>query len=61
MKDKSVFIPSTTLTFLENVIDSERMIVYLPDEKQTRILNECKFLASKQKLPLVKSLRSLGF
>jgi len=35
---------STTMTFLGNVIDSEKMIVFLPDEKKEKIVNECKCL-----------------
>jgi len=42
--EKSVLEPSKTVVFLGNVIDSEQMIVYLPQEKKDNIKNECQKL-----------------
>lgn len=43
-EEKSVLIPTRKICFLGNMIDSERMIVYLPDDKKEKIAVECKKL-----------------
>jgi hypothetical protein len=35
-KDKSVFTPTKRIVFLGNIIDTENMIVSLPEEKKTK-------------------------
>lgn len=42
--EKSVSIPTKQIVFLGNVIDSERMIVYLPQDKKDVIQVECNKL-----------------
>ena len=45
--EKSIFIPTKTIVFLGNVIDSDKMIVYLPQEKKDAIKHECSLLLQK--------------
>lgn len=45
--EKSVFKPTRKIMFLGNMIDSEKMIVYLPDDKKDRIIEECSILIKK--------------
>ena len=33
-EEKSVLIPTHKIVYLGNIIDSESMVVYLPDDKQ---------------------------
>lgn len=39
--EKSVLVPTRKITYLGNVIDSQKMIVFLPDEKKQIIKSEC--------------------
>ena len=43
-EEKSVFRPTKQIVFLGNIIDSEKMTVYLPLDKVERIIKECKAL-----------------
>lgn len=47
--EKSVLAPSTKITLLGNVIDSELMIVFLTDERKLSILEACKKLKKRTK------------
>ena len=56
--DKSVLIPSQQITFLGNNIDSHKMIVTLPEDKVSKIKQECGWLISvdKEKIRTVASI-----
>lgn len=41
-EDKSVFVPSKKLQFLGFLIDTEKMIVTLTQEKKDRLVEECQ-------------------
>lgn len=45
--EKSVLTPTTRISYLGNVIDSERMIVELPENRQQSIISACKNLFKK--------------
>jgi hypothetical protein len=47
-EDKSVFVPSKKLQFLSFLIDTEKMIVTLTQEKKDRLVEECHKLISKK-------------
>lgn len=47
-QDKSVFQPKRKIVFLGHVIDSERMVVYLTDDKKRNIITECSSLLFKE-------------
>ena len=57
---KSVLVPTTKIMFLGNWIDSVAMIVYLPTEKVSTIVNECRKLASKDHATIRQVARVLG-
>lgn len=48
--EKSILVPTQVITFWGNIIDSVRMIVYLPREKQLTIKNNAHiyFIANMQ-------------
>lgn len=43
-QEKSVLVPTKVIKHLGNIIDSEQMIVYLPDDKKDQIADECRKL-----------------
>jgi len=47
-EEKSVLIPTHKIVYLGNIIDSESMVVYLPDDKKENIRNECRKLINKE-------------
>ena len=57
---KSVLIPTHKITFLCKNIDSERMIVTLPEEKMLVIVQECKVLHGKKKAKIRDVARVIG-
>ena len=57
---KSVFKPTRQITFLGNNIDSEKMIVTLPEEKVVKIVQECSDLYSRSYAKIVQVARILG-
>ena len=58
--DESVLKPTKVLTFLGNVIDSEKMIVYLPKEKKLLIISECKLLCDATEAPIRQVAKVIG-
>lgn len=57
---KSVLIPTQQITFLGNDIDSEKMIVTLPEEKVRKIVQECSDLYNRTYAKIVQVARVLG-
>ena len=58
---KSVFIPTQKITFLGNNIDSDKMIVTLPSEKMSVIVQECEVLYRKRVAAKIRDVaRVLG-
>ena len=57
---KSILIPVKNIVFLGNHIDSERMIVYLTDEKKQTILHECSLLRNKARAKIREVARVVG-
>ena len=47
-EEKSVVIPTHVIAYLGNIIDSEKMIVYLPVEKKEKIKKECLLLINSK-------------
>ena len=58
--EKSVLVPTQNITFLGNNIDSVRMIVYLPTEKVSRIVQACVDLHNKVASRIREVARVLG-
>ena len=54
---KSILIPDKNIVFL---IDSERMTVYLTDEKNQTILHECSLLRNKERAKIREVARVVG-
>ena len=52
---KPVLIPTNKITFLGKNIDSERMIVTMPQEKVLDIVQECKVLYGKKTAKIKRS------
>lgn len=59
-KKKSVLIPTRKITFLGNNIDSEKMIVTLPDEKVQKIVQACLNLHKQSKARIRDVAHVLG-
>ena len=59
-EEKSVLIPSKKLVHLGFVIDSERMIVYLPDDKKENIITKCKSLLNQNRATIREVAQVLG-
>lgn len=57
---KSVLEPCQKLTFLGNVIDSEKMLVFLPDDKVKLIKDECLQLFGKNESTIRNVARIIG-
>lgn len=57
---KSVLVPTRTITFLGNNIDSEKMLVTLPVEKVCLIVQECRELYKRQYVKIRTVARVLG-
>ena len=59
-EEKSVLIPTKTITFLGNKIDSEEMTVSLPEAKKNLIVQECRVLHGKASSTIRQVARILG-
>lgn len=59
-EDKSVFVPSKKLQFLGFLIDTEKIIVTLTQEKKDRLVEECQKLISKKQPTIREVARVLG-
>ncbi|MEW8548535.1 MAG: reverse transcriptase domain-containing protein [Candidatus Thiodiazotropha sp.] len=57
---KSVLVPTKTITFLGNNIDSDKMLVTLPIEKVCAIVQECRELFKRQYVKIRSVARVLG-
>lgn len=57
---KSVLVPTTKIKFLGNLIDSEKMIVTLPEEKVLSIVKECRSLRNKDLITIRHLAQVLG-
>lgn len=58
--EKSVFKPTKLIMFLGNMIDSEKMIVYLTDDKKDRIIEECSILIRKESAKIRDVAKVIG-
>lgn len=59
-KQKSQLTPVTKILFLGNIIDSENMIVTLPQDKKEIIAKECRNLYNKEKDSIRNVARIIG-
>ena len=59
-KEKSVFIPTTRIQYLGNIIDSEQMVVFLPESRQESILVSCRKLVSKSTTSIREVAKVIG-
>lgn len=59
-EDKSVLIPTKCLEYLGNVIDSEEMIVKLPERRRQKIVQSCKELFSCGKAKIRDVAKVIG-
>ena len=57
---KSVFVPTQNLIFLGNHINSQKMIVYLPQERICTLMCECEKLRNKTRASIKEVARVIG-
>lgn len=57
---KSVFVPTQDLIFLGNHINSQKMIVYLTQERMQTLMSECKRLRNKTSATIKEVARVIG-
>ena len=57
---KSILISVKNIVFLGNHIDSERMIVYLTDEKKQTIFHECCLLRNNERAKIREVAHIVG-
>lgn len=58
--EKSVLKPSKIIIFLGHIIDTEKMLVYLTDEKKHNIISECKNLICKSTAKIRQVAKVIG-
>ena len=58
--DKSKFIPAKTVEYLGFIIDSEKMITYLSDQKKPKIYEKCCIIPTKPKLTIREFASFIG-
>lgn len=58
--EKSVLIPTHKISYLGNIIDSEKMIVYLPPDKVANIVQETTKLLVKQEASIRQVAKVIG-
>ena len=58
--DKSKFIPSKIVEYLGFIIDSEKMITYLSDQKKQKIYEKCCIIPTKPKLTIREFASFIG-
>ena len=58
--EKSTFIPSKKVEYVGFVIDSERMVTYLPDHKKKKMYDKCQSVSKKQDLKIRDVARFIG-
>lgn len=59
-EEKSVLVPTTTLHYLGNIIDSEKMMMTLPKERQDKIIHECQDLYGKSEALIRQVAKVIG-
>ena len=59
-EEKSVVIPTHVIAYLGNIIDSEKMIVYLPVEKKEKIKKECLLLINSKEATIKQVAKVIG-
>lgn len=59
-EEKSVFEPTKQIVFLGNIIDSEKMTVYLPIEKVERVIKECRTLYNLERSSIRTVAKVIG-
>lgn len=59
-EDKSVLIPTKHLEYLRNVIDSEEMIVKLPERRKQKIVQSCRELFSCDRAKIRQVAKVIG-
>lgn len=60
-EEKSVLVPTKRIVFLGNIIDSEKIVVYLPPEKVEKVILECKTLYSLFRTSIRVVAKIIGF
>ena len=58
--DKSKFIPAKIVEYLGFIIDSEKMITFLSDQKKQKIYEECCIISTKPKLTIREFASFIG-
>ena len=58
--DKSKFIPAKIVEYLGFIIDSEKMITYLSDQKKQKIYDKCCIIPTKPKLAIRELASFIG-
>ena len=56
-----MLVPTKRIVFLGNIIDSEKMVVYLPPEKVEKVILECKTLYSLFRTSIRVVAKIIGF
>ena len=59
-RDKSKFIPAKIVKYLDFIIDSEKMITYLSDQKKQKIYDKCCSIPTKPKLTIREFASFIG-
>ena len=59
-EEKSVSIPTTRIHYLGNIIDSEKMIVCLPENRQEAIIHSCTSLNTKSEASIREVAQVIG-
>ena len=59
-EEKSVLIPTTRLHYLGNIIDSDDMIVILPEQRQNKIIQECRNLHNYSEVTIRQLAKVIG-
>ena len=58
--DKSKFVPTKIVEYLGFIIDSEKMITYLSDQKKQKIHEKCCIIPTKPKLTIREFVSFIG-
>ena len=58
--DKSKFIPAKIVEYLGSIIDSEKMITYLSDQKKQKLYEKCYIIPTKPKLTIREFASFIG-
>ena len=59
-EEKSVLTPTKSIEYLGNIIDSDNMIVILPEHRKEKILQHCSSLVKKRKETIKGVARVIG-